>query len=84
MGDHPGIHDPGDCTKTARLLHKVGFIHGDLNRYNFIMTEHGAKLVDFESAAPVGEMKPEAAEGEVQEHVSNLKDESGIGKPVSI
>lgn len=84
VGDHPDIQNLEDCTKTARLLHKVGFIHGDLNRYNFIMTEHGAKLVDFESAAPVGEMKPEAAEGEVQEHVSNLEDESGIGKPVSI
>lgn len=47
------------------------------------MTESGVKLLDFEYIASVGEMKPEAAEDEVQELVSNLKDESGIGKPVS-
>lgn len=48
------------------------------------MTEHGAKLLDFEGAAPVGELKPEAAEEELKELASNLKDESGIGKPVPI
>ena len=48
------------------------------------MTEHGAKLLDFEPAAPVGEMKPEAAEEELKKLASDLKDESGIGKPVSI
>ena len=84
VGDHPGIQNLEHCTRTARLLHKFGFVHGDLNRYNFIMTEHGAKLLDFESAAPVGEMKPEEAEEELKELVSNLEDESGIGKPISI
>lgn len=73
-----------DCTRTARLLHKFGFIHGDLNRYNFIMMEHGAKLLDFEGAAPVGELKPEAAEEELKELASNLEDESVLGKPVAI
>ena len=84
VGNHPNIQNLEDCTRTARLLHKFGFIHGDLNRYNFIMTEHGAKLLDFEGAAPVGELKPEAAEEELKELASNLEDESVLGKPVAI
>lgn len=84
VGDNPGIQNLKDCSKAARLLHKFGFIHGDINRYNFIMTEHSAKLLDFESATPAGEMKPEAAEEELKGLVPSLEDESGIGKPVSI
>lgn len=48
------------------------------------MMEHGAKLLDFEGAAPVGELKPEAAEEELKELASNLEDESVLGKPVAI
>lgn len=36
------------------------------------MTESGVKLLDFESTASVGEMKPEAAEEEVRELVSKM------------
>ncbi|KAI2791734.1 hypothetical protein POX_c04611 [Penicillium oxalicum] len=49
-GSTPGSGDLEDCQITARLLHDYGILHRDLNRYNFLMTDHGAIVFDFEVA----------------------------------
>ncbi|OJJ47625.1 hypothetical protein ASPZODRAFT_131171 [Penicilliopsis zonata CBS 506.65] len=36
------------CETALRKLHALGFLHGDANRYNFLVGEEGVKLVDFE------------------------------------
>ncbi|EAW19565.1 uncharacterized protein NFIA_026390 [Aspergillus fischeri NRRL 181] len=80
LGETPDIHNLKDCVETVRLLHTFGIVHGDLNKYNFLMTEHGAKIFDFEASAAEGEVDPTAAEEELKALASKLADESGIGK----
>lgn len=36
--------------ETIRLLYECGVLQGDLNRYNFLMTDQGAIIFDFEVA----------------------------------
>ncbi|KAL3477737.1 kinase-like domain-containing protein [Aspergillus californicus] len=79
-GRPAGIEDLQDCMETARQLHAYGFIHGDLNRYNFLITDHGTRLIDFESSVATGDVGPAVAEEELKSLESNLKDETGIGK----
>ncbi|RHZ69889.1 hypothetical protein CDV55_103988 [Aspergillus turcosus] len=79
-GKTPDIHNLRDCVETVRLLHTFGILHGDPNKYNFLMTEHGAKIFDFESSAAQGEVDPAAAEGELKSLPIKLEDESGIGR----
>ncbi len=56
-------------------MHDLGIVHGDLNKHNFLITESGAVLIDFETAKKSGDgevMKKEFEGLEVQ-----LLDESG-------
>lgn len=80
LGTVPAIRNLEDCKKTVRLLHTHGIIHGDLNRYNFLMTEQGAKVFDFGSAVAKADVDPTAAEEELEGLEAKLKDESGVGK----
>ncbi|KAF4239103.1 hypothetical protein CNMCM6457_009147 [Aspergillus fumigatiaffinis] len=79
-GETPDIHNLRDCVETVRLLHTCGIVHGDLNKYNFLMTEYGAKIFDFEASAAQVNVDPAAAEEELKALASKLADESGIGK----
>ncbi|GAB1199142.1 hypothetical protein APSETT444_008487 [Aspergillus pseudonomiae] len=79
-GKPPGVQNLRDCTETVRLLHAYGIVHGDLNKYNFLITEHGAKVFDFENAVVQGNVDPETAENEIETLAVKLEDESGIGK----
>lgn len=65
---------------TVRLLHTFGIIHGDLNKYNFLMTENGAKVLDFEASVAKEDVGSAAAQEEIEALETRLKDESGIGK----
>lgn len=47
-GRHPNIGDLGACEDTAEQLHGIGVVHGDLNKYNIIVSGNVAKLIDFE------------------------------------
>jgi hypothetical protein len=47
-GTVPDQQDLDHCERTVRLLHDAGVIHGDAHRYNFLMTDVGAKVFDFE------------------------------------
>ncbi|KAB8254064.1 hypothetical protein BDV32DRAFT_143210 [Aspergillus pseudonomiae] len=79
-GKPPGVQNLRDYTETVRLLHAYGIVHGDLNKYNFLITEHGAKVFDFENAVVQGNVDPETAENEIETLAVKLEDESGIGK----
>lgn len=63
-GHYAGIEDLPRCEEVVRKLHSLGVVHGDLNRYNFIVAEDRVILIDFETAAKSqdeGEMAAELA-----------------------
>ncbi|KAB8269430.1 hypothetical protein BDV30DRAFT_229861 [Aspergillus minisclerotigenes] len=80
----PGIQDLKDCTETVRLLHEHGIVHGDLNKYNFLVTEEGVKLFDFEVSAAQEDADPGSTEDELKGLAARLEDESGIGRHGSL
>jgi RIO-like serine/threonine protein kinase len=55
-GRSAGIEDYSACEEVVRRLNESGFVHGDLNRYNFLVDEGigkgevRVKLIDFEDA----------------------------------
>lgn len=79
-GRVPDIRDLDQCMETVCKLHKSGIIHGDLNRYNFMMTQSGAKIFDFENSTTRGCAGTGAADEEIRTLASKLEDESEIGK----
>ncbi|CAK7272237.1 hypothetical protein SEPCBS119000_005019 [Sporothrix epigloea] len=42
------LDDLSHCESAIRKLHGLGLLHGDVNRHNFLITEDGMKLIDFE------------------------------------
>jgi predicted Ser/Thr protein kinase len=45
--------EPADlerCKAALRRFHKLGYLHGDCNKYNFIIRPDGVVLLDFEKA----------------------------------
>jgi len=49
-GRYAGIADLQSCHTILRQMHDVGLVHGDVNKYNFIVTKRGTRLVDFEAS----------------------------------
>ncbi|KAE8327672.1 hypothetical protein BDV39DRAFT_192615 [Aspergillus sergii] len=83
-GRTPSIQDLKDCTETVRLLHEYGIVHGDLNKYNLLVTEEGVKLFDFEVSAAKEDADPGSTEDELKGLTARLEDESGIGRHGSL
>ncbi|WPH02137.1 Hypothetical protein R9X50_00499200 [Acrodontium crateriforme] len=56
-GQFASADDLPDCANTLRRLHEIGLIHGDVNRYNFIVDKQRKQvsMVDFEHAAALDE-----------------------------
>lgn len=79
-GSTPDPKDLEDCQKTARLLHDYGILHRDLNRYNILMTDHGAIVFDFEVAVVKEFVGAEESREELRSLEEKFKDGSGIGK----
>ena len=77
-GDFASIGDLPKCEKILRKLHSLGVIHGDINRYNFMInrTTGGARMVDFEHAKIFTEEK---AKLELESLESELVEETGRG-----
>ena len=50
-GHHPSIKDLDICQDAMTKLHALGIVHRDLNKFNIILQEKTAKLIDFEAAA---------------------------------
>lgn len=47
-GRPASIQDLDICEAALGKLHKLGFLHGDVNRYNFLVVEGGVTILDFE------------------------------------
>ncbi|KAI0867400.1 alpha-galactosidase A [Hypoxylon argillaceum] len=76
-GRSASIQDLSVCEAALRKLHKLGLVHGDVNRYNFLITEEGAKLIDFECLRE--NASPESMSKELENLRAELVDESGRG-----
>ena len=72
--------DLPDCSNALRRLHEIGMVHGDVNRYNFVVNKQSRQvsMVDLEHAAALDEA---TAELELQSLVSELKEDTGRGGP---
>jgi predicted Ser/Thr protein kinase len=46
---HASIVDHVACVEALTKLHRLGFLHGDTNKHNFLVNSTGATLIDFES-----------------------------------
>ena len=76
-GHHATISDLPACEAVVRRLHGLGVLHGDLNKHNFLISERGAILIDFETAKQ--SENNEVMEREVKGLKGQLLDESGNG-----
>ncbi|KAI1765526.1 alpha-galactosidase A [Hypoxylon sp. FL1150] len=47
-GSCASIQDLSACETALAKLHQLGLLHGDVNRYNFLVTRKGVKIIDFE------------------------------------
>ena len=57
IGCEASIKDLAICEAAVSKLHSLGLMHGDLNRFNFIVGKCGVKLIDFENAKVSNNMK---------------------------
>ncbi|KAG5806436.1 hypothetical protein H9Q74_007154 [Fusarium xylarioides] len=81
-GECAKLADLPKCEAALRRLHELGFVHGDANRYNFIVEQStgNVKMIDFEHAEQYDEKKAKAELGEL---AAELTDDSGRGAPVT-
>ncbi|KAJ4155622.1 hypothetical protein LMH87_000858 [Akanthomyces muscarius] len=87
VGHYPeSTDDYVACSEALRDLHEVGVIHGDMNKYNIIMTKDGPKFIDFEASRLRDETTDweKLAEKEKQNLYKGLSDQSGLGAPWDI
>lgn len=76
-GRPASLQDLNLCEQALRKLHDLGCTHGDINRYNFLITNEGAKLIDFEHL--VENASPESMVKELGRLRAELVDDSGRG-----
>jgi predicted Ser/Thr protein kinase len=74
---YPAISDYAMCEKTLTNLHRLGLLHGDLNKHNILIDSAGATLIDFECTRKGEDM--EEFEAEISNLVEQLDDTSGKG-----
>lgn len=76
----------GDYEEVRRALDQLHdyVIHGDLVKYNIIMTVKGPMFIDLETSVPVGtrNWSSSARDEEKQTLRAKLADDSGAGRPV--
>jgi predicted Ser/Thr protein kinase len=71
------IDDLDVCEAALKKLHELGCLHGDANRYNFLITEEGVKLLDFERLEENGSL--ELMQKKLESLRGELTEESGRG-----
>ncbi|KAI1271329.1 alpha-galactosidase A [Xylaria sp. FL0933] len=76
-GRSASSQDLSVCETALRKLYELGLVHGDVNRYNFLVTEEGVKLLDFERLRE--NASPESMSKELESLRAELVDESGRG-----
>ncbi|KAK3681923.1 hypothetical protein LTR37_020766 [Vermiconidia calcicola] len=79
-GRFASIDDLTACEEVLRKFHAVGLIHGDVNRYNFIVddSDGSVKIIDFEHAEDFDDA---GAKSELESLTSQLSEETGRGGP---
>lgn len=52
VGRYPNFRDMQTCERSLDRLHELGICHGDIDRYNIVVTNNGrrAKFIDFEQS----------------------------------
>ena len=76
-GRPASLPDLSICNTALEKLHQLGFTHGDVNRHNFLVTEDGVRLLDFEHLQE--NASPESMRKELESVRAELVDESGRG-----
>ncbi|KAF4466027.1 hypothetical protein FALBO_7125 [Fusarium albosuccineum] len=82
-GRHPTLDDFPACEAALQKLHRAGWVHGDVNRFNFLVekdTGH-VKMIDFEHAELYDEEK---AQIELGEPKAELSEKIGRGATVIV
>jgi predicted Ser/Thr protein kinase len=74
---YPATSDYAMCEKTLTKLHRLGLLHGDLNKHNILVNSAGATLIDFECTRKSENI--EEFEAEISNLVEQLDDTSGKG-----
>ena len=74
---HASPDDLGLCRKSLSKLHKLGIVHGDVNKHNFLIGDAHATLVDFECARKCEDKR--AFKEELRSLPKQLSDTSGKG-----
>ncbi|KAK5121442.1 hypothetical protein LTR85_005275 [Meristemomyces frigidus] len=74
---HASLHDIAACEMVLSNLHGLGITHGDINRYNFLVHDGRATLIDFDSARNGQDARE--IEGEMHSLAQQLGDDSGLG-----
>ena len=75
-GCHAELGDLETCQSIVKRLHSLGMVHGDLNKYNFIVGPTGTTLIDFECAKKSGNR---AMQRELASLADRLLEETGLG-----
>ena len=78
-GGNGEIGDLEACESIVKRLHSLGIVHGDLNKYNFIVEPNRTTLIDFENAIKNG--SKEAMQKEIACLTEQLTEETGRGGP---
>lgn len=73
VGRCADISDLPACQEVVRRLHRLGILHGDLNRNNFLISKDKAILIDFETAQKSNDER--AMEAEMEGLVKQLLEE---------
>ncbi|KAE8355913.1 hypothetical protein BDV28DRAFT_145711 [Aspergillus coremiiformis] len=77
-GRAANIEDLSACMSVLQHLHNIGIRHGDVNRYNFIIHNDTARLIDFERSQTVcGD--PASLEAEMESLKDQLNECTGRG-----
>ncbi|KAH8882449.1 hypothetical protein GQ53DRAFT_787493 [Thozetella sp. PMI_491] len=71
------FQDLSICEAAVGTLHGLGLLHGDVNRYNFLVTEEWVKLIDFERVQE--NASSESMSKELESLRAKLVDMSGCG-----
>ncbi|KAG6017798.1 hypothetical protein E4U54_002950 [Claviceps lovelessii] len=79
-GYHPGIEDLAVCQEALQRLHSSNVVHGDINRYNMLVTQDGVKFIDLE-LSEIGTDHEAKMDKEMKDLEKQLLDESGTGRP---
>ncbi|KXG49869.1 uncharacterized protein PGRI_058370 [Penicillium griseofulvum] len=74
---HAGLRNLDICQQTLTRLHALGIKHGDVNRFNFMIRDSRAILIDFDTARKCNDSKLLAEE--IQNLLEALKSSSDKG-----